>query len=152
MLVVDAQQPDPEILERGDVIRERASEAKRSSSVNLRVEDVDVVAEPAKHDGERAVLRSYTAVIERSLKFASYNADFFSRFWFGDLRATQLTLRYNPVHPSRPLTRSINRLRAGCGHIRWLYASIMRELPRTTIGCPSYNERENRSNQRKQLR
>ena len=113
LVVVDAQQPDPEILECGDVIGERASEAKRSSSVNLRVEDVDVVAEPAKHDGERAVLRTYTAVIERSLKFTSYDTDFFSRFWFGDLRATQLTLRYNSVHPSRPLTRSINHLARG---------------------------------------
>ena len=118
LLVIDAHQSNPEISEARDMIRERTSQAKRRSSVNLRVEDVDVVAQLAKHDGERAVLSSYTAVKERSLKFAGYDADFSARFWFWNLGTTQLTLWYKPVHPSRPITRSMQRLRERCYHIR----------------------------------
>ena len=90
VFVIDAQQSDAKILKRGDVVRELTSETKRSSSVDLRVENVDFIAEPAKHDGERAVLRSYTTVEERPLKLRGYDADFSSRFLFGDLGATQL--------------------------------------------------------------
>jgi hypothetical protein len=90
--VIDAQQPDSVILECRDVIRERASKAEGNSPVDLRIENVDFVAEPAKHDGERAVLSSYSAVEEWSFKLTRYDANFFARFPFGKLVAAQLTL------------------------------------------------------------
>lgn len=90
VVVIDAEQSDAKILKRRDVILELTSETKRNSSVDLRVENVDFIAQPAKHDGERAVLRSYSAVEERPLKFGGYDADFSSRSLFGDLGATQL--------------------------------------------------------------
>jgi hypothetical protein len=91
-LVIDAQKPDSLILECSDVIRERAPEAKGNSAIDLRIKNIDFVTESAQHDGERTILGSYSAVEERSLKLAGYDADFFARFSFGVLGAAQLAL------------------------------------------------------------
>jgi hypothetical protein len=64
--------------------------AKRGSPIDLCVEDIDVVAEPAKHNGERAVLRTYAAVEEGTLKLAGDNANPFSLLSCGNLGAVQL--------------------------------------------------------------
>jgi hypothetical protein len=90
--VIDAQQSDSVILECRDVIRERASKAEGNSPVDLCIENVDFVAEPAKHDRKGTILSPHSAVEEWSLKLTRYDANFFARFPFGELGTAQVTL------------------------------------------------------------